>query len=141
MHLDIVALCDAAVETNGRFNIIGTIDYFWAATLPYTYPKCVLALRMRFEHFEAGKHRVDILLVDEDGKGIVAPTRFELNVIPVNEDIPILRHLVLELRSLRLEKYGHYAIHVAYDGAHQASVPFSVVSPRRVRPTPSEHSS
>ena len=114
-------------------DVIGTIDYFWAAKLPYVHPNCALAFRIRFDATEAGLHLLNILIVDDDGRSIAAPGSLEIAVDAIGgEEVPILRHVVLQMKSLRFEKYGSYAAHVVLRGHHLASLPFSVVSPRQV---------
>src|SRR5689334_21213644 len=73
MKVDLISLCDAAVEVNGRLHVLGTIDYFWAAALPYLHPKCALAIRLRWDGPESRKkHRIRIQLVDSDGYSIAS---------------------------------------------------------------------
>jgi hypothetical protein len=133
MRIDLVTLCDAALEVNGRLHVLGSIDYFWAATLPYIHPKCALAIRLRWDGFERiKKHRVRIQIVDADGGSIA--TEFNVKCsppVPQNEDVPAVRHIILDLQSIRFENYGPYAIRIEVDGAELVSLPFSIVPLRQ----------
>jgi hypothetical protein len=129
MKIDLLALCDAAVEANRRLHVLGTIDYFWASSLPYVHPQCALAVRLRFdvEDFQR-KRRLNIQVIDADGNSIA--TEFEKKLcpsFPKDDDVPPVRHLILDLESLRFESYGPYAIRIELDGQEIASLPFSVV--------------
>lgn len=129
MKIDLVTLCDAAVEVNGRLHVLGSIDYFWAAEVPYTHKQCALALRIRWEGFErALKHRLRIQVVDADGTSIASD--FSRKFVPPalqHDDIPTVRHVIVELDAIRFETFGPYAVRVEVDGEELAALPFSVV--------------
>jgi hypothetical protein len=124
-----MTLCDAAVEVNGRLHVLGTIDYFWAATLPYLHSKCALAVRLRWDGSESRKkHRVRIQIVDADGYSIASEFDRKLPApVTPHEDIPLVRHLILDLTSLRFASYGPYAVRLEVEGEELANLPFSVV--------------
>jgi hypothetical protein len=134
MRIDLVTLCDAAVEVNGKLNILGTIDYFWTASLPYVHTKCALAVRLRWEgHEPVRKHRLAIQVVDSDGHSIA--TEFTRRFAPPSapdDDVPQVRHLIVDLESLPFAAYGPYAVRVEIDGEELASLPFSVVPMNRL---------
>jgi hypothetical protein len=129
MKIDLVTLCDAAVEVNGRLHVLGSIDYFWASQLPYLHPQCALAARFRWEgHERTRKHRVRVQIVDSDGNSIA--TEFTGKFLPPepgHDDIPAVRHLIMQLESLKFEEYGPYAVRIVVDGEELASLPFSIV--------------
>jgi hypothetical protein len=135
MRIDLIALCDAAVEVNGRLHVLGTIDYFWTDCLPYVHPQCALAVRLRFDPEDyQRKRRLNVQLIDADGRSIA--TEFEKKLVPSypkDDDIPGVRHLVLDLESLSFESYGPYAVRIEVDGQELASLPFSVVPAARIR--------
>jgi hypothetical protein len=135
MRIDLIALCDAAVEVNGRLHVLGTIDYFWANSLPYLHPQCALAVRLRMEveDFQR-KRRLSVQIIDADGGSIA--TEFEKKLspsLPKDDDIPTVRHLILDLESLSFESYGPYAVRLELDGQEIASLPFSVVPAPQTR--------
>ena len=135
MRIDLVTLCDAALEVNGRLHVLGSIDYFWAAALPYVHPKCALAIRLRWEGYEQlKKHRIRIQIVDADGASIASEFNRKCSAPELqNEDVPVVRHIILDLESVRFENYGPYAIRVEADGKELVSLPFSIVPLRRLR--------
>lgn len=129
MRIDLVTLCDAAVEVNGRLHVLGTIDYFWAASLPYVHSRCALAVRFRWEgHEPVRKHRLIIQVVDSDGHSIATELTRKFAPPPSpNDDVPQVRHLIVNLESLPFANFGPYAVRVEIDGEELASLPFSVV--------------
>jgi len=138
MKIDLVALCDAAVEVNGRLNVLGTIDYFWATSVPYLYPKCCLALRLRWEgHERARKHKLRITIVDADGLAIAS--EFSRKIAPIhpdNDDLPAVRHVIVQFEDLSFESFGPYAARVEVDGEELACLPFSIVAAGNLRREP-----
>ncbi len=129
MRIDLATLCDAAVEANGRLHVLGTIDYFWAASVPYVHNKCTLALRIRWDgHERLKKHKIRIQVVDADGYLIASEfnRKFVAPVVP-HDDVPSVRHVIVDLDSLRFENYGPYAVRVEVDGEELAALPFSIV--------------
>ena len=135
MRIDVVSLCDAAVEVNGRLNVLGTIDYFWAGSTPYIHPKCTLAARLRWDgHERTRKLKLRVQVVDSDGYPI--STEFVRKFpapAPNHDDIPVVRHLIIDLENLRFANYGPYAVRVEVDGEESANLPFSIVplTPKR----------
>jgi len=129
MRIDLVSLCDAAVEVSGRLHVLGTIDYFWAASVPYVHNKCTLALRLRWDgHERLKKHKIRIQVLDADGYLIATEfTRKFLAPAVSNDDVPSVRHLILEMDRLRFESYGPYAVRAEVDGEELATLPFSIV--------------
>jgi hypothetical protein len=129
MRIDLVTLCDAAVEVNGRLNVLGSIDYFWTDSLPYTHPKCALAARFRWDGHEAHrKHKVRVQIVDADGCAVSSEFSSKFPTpTPPNDDVPAVRHMIVDLEAVRFESYGPYAIRIEVDGEELASLPFSIV--------------
>jgi hypothetical protein len=129
MRIDLVTLCDAAVEVNGRLHVLGSIDYFWAAEVPYIHKQCALAIRLRWEGFERGpKHRLHIQVLDADGGPVATEfsRKFVAPSVP-HDDVPCVRHVILDLDSLQFDSFGPYAVRVQVDGEDLATLPFSVV--------------
>jgi Family of unknown function (DUF6941) len=135
MKIDLATLCDAAVEVNGRLNVLGTIDYFWAASVPYIYPKCCLALRLRWDGYErAKKHKVRVTVVDADGLAIASEfSRKILAPATASDDVPAIRHILVQFEDLSFENFGPYAVRVEVDGEELACIPFSIVAAGNLR--------
>ena len=129
-----MTLCDAALEVNGRLHVLGSIDYFWANALPYLHPRCVLAARLRWDgHERPKKHKLRVQIIDADAEplGNEFTCKFPMPM-PEADDIPAVRHVIVDLQSLQFPSYGPYAARIEVDGAELASLPFSVVSPSRL---------
>ena len=71
MYIEVMSLCDAATEAQGKLNILGTFDTIFSQKLPAVCSHCAVALRVRFSRIEKGEHKIKLNLVDEDGKPIL----------------------------------------------------------------------
>jgi hypothetical protein len=126
MDIQIAALCDAATDSHGKLNILGTFDTINAAQLPAVHPQCSIALRLVFSKMEEGRKDLRLNFVDEDGK-LVMPSID----IPVDIQVPedtsfISRNFIINIQQLRFELAGLYGIDVALAGNHVGSIPLLV---------------
>ena len=123
MNIEVIALCDAATEAQGKLNMLGTFDTIIAQKLPVVYYHCAIALRVRFNQIEKGEHKIKLNLVDEDGKLILPclETGAKVN-FPADIDSGVM-NMVFHIQGLKLEKFGKYSFDLAVDGRHEACLP------------------
>ena len=126
MQVEILALCDAANDYQGRLCMLGAFDIIQARTFPASHPHCAIALRLRFTLIENGKHAVRLHFVNEDGQLILPPLEAQLEIACSEEIGSASTNLILGVQSLPLEKPGDYAINLAVDGRQVASIPLFV---------------
>ena len=117
MEIQIAALCDAATDSAGKLNILGTFDTINAAQMPAIHPQCSIALRIIFQKIEEGAHKLKLNFVDEDGK-LVMPSID----IPVEASVPDDAMFV----SRKFANPGVYSIDIAIDGRQEGNVPLLV---------------
>ncbi len=127
MRVEIFALCDAATDSHGKLNLLGTFDTLVADSFPSRHPQCAVAVRLRFRRIEEGPHRVRLQIVDEDGRAVVPPLDGQLDVRCRPEVDSVSANLVLNLQALPLERPGRYSIDLAVDGREEASLPLYVI--------------
>jgi hypothetical protein len=126
MDIQIAALCDAATDSHGKLNILGTFDTINAAQLPAVHAQCSIALRLVFSKMEEGHKDLKLNFVDEDGK-LVMPSID----IPVEVQVPedtsfISRNFIINIQQMRFERAGLYGIDIALVGHHVGSIPLLV---------------
>ncbi|MBU4198808.1 MAG: hypothetical protein KKG09_04150 [Verrucomicrobia bacterium] len=126
MDVEIFTLCDAATETAGKLNILGTFDRIITRQLPTIHPHCAIALRVRFDRIEEGEHRVKINLVDDDGQSVFPGLDGNISVKMPPEGMSVCANLILNLNGLKFPKPGQYAIDLAIDGRQEKSLPVFV---------------
>lgn len=130
MDIQIASLCDFAADYNGKLVISGTFDTLASRALPVVHPMCALALRFCFTPEDAGRHKLSINLIDEDGEpldpqNMPIESDFEVG-LPAN--VPFLtRNLILNLQGLRFAKSGIYSMDIACDGKVLSRLPLRIV--------------
>ena len=126
MKIEIITLCEAAMVSHDKLNIIGAFESVYTPAVPVTQRACTLALRMRFERIEEGDHKLRIHVIDADGHAVIPAINGEIIVRFGEEDKSCLANLFFSLGELRFANYGYYSIEFAINGRHEASLPLEV---------------
>jgi hypothetical protein len=130
MDIQIATLCDFAADYNGKLVISGTFDTLAARAVPVVHPSCALAMRFCFTPEDAGRHKLSINIINEDGDSLDPnnmPIEPEFEVqLPKN--VPFLtRNIVMNLQGLRFQDAGIYSIDIGCDGEVLVRLPLRVV--------------
>lgn len=133
MKVEVFILCDAATDARGKLNILGTFDQIYAAKIPVVHPACAIALRMRFDKMEEGSHKVNLQLVDPDGRPVFQPMAGEVHPRMAPEIDSVAVNLILNFQHVKFEAFADYQINLAIDDETIASLPL------RVRELPQQH--
>ena len=126
MDVQIAALCDAATDYGGKMNLLGTFDTIVTHQLPAVHPQCSIALRLVFSRIEEGPHKLRVNFVDEDGRSIMPSIDLPVEVNFAGDGSFLSRNFVVNIQHLKFAKAGQYAIDIALDGRHEASIPLQV---------------
>lgn len=130
MDIQIASLCDFAADYNGKLVISGTFDTLAARALPVVHPMCSLALRFCFTQEDAGRHKLSINIINEDGesldpKNMPIEPEFDVQLPP---NVPFLtRNLIMNLQGLQFPRAGIYSIDIGCDGELQMRLPLRIV--------------
>ena len=133
MKIEVFALCDAATDNRGKLNILGTFDQIYSANMPVVHPACAIALRIRFDKMEEGAHKVNIQLVDPDGRPVFQPMEGEVRPRMADDVGSVAVNLILNFQHVKFEAFADYQINLAIDDDSVASLPL------RVREMPQQH--
>jgi hypothetical protein len=130
MDIQIATLCDFAADYNGKLVISGTFDTLAARAVPVVHPSCALAMRFCFTPEDAGRHKLSINIINEDGEPLDPnnmPIEPEFEVaLPKN--VPFLtRNIVMNLQGLRFPESGIYSIDIGCDGEILVRLPLRIV--------------
>jgi hypothetical protein len=126
MDIQIAALCDAASDYGGKLCVLGAFDSLVTPQFPALHPQCAIALRIVFEKTEEGPHKLRIVLVDDDGRAVMPSIELPVNVA-LPADAPFVsQNIIVSIQHLKFDRAGTYAIDVAVDGRHAASIPLMV---------------
>ena len=130
MDIQIATLCDFASDYNGKLVISGTFDTLAARAVPVVHPSCALALRFCFTQEDAGRHKLSINIINEDGealdpKNMPIEPEFE---VKLPQNVPFLtRNMVMNLQGLKFPDVGIYSIDIGCDGELLVRLPLRVV--------------
>jgi hypothetical protein len=129
MNTDFAFICDFA-EAGAKLNALGIgFDTIFTAQLPARHPHFSLVLQLRSSVAEAGQKRINVNLVDADGKDVIPPVQGQFN-LPRAEGRPYATgRFVMEFNGVEFRSYGSYTVTVAVEGLEVASIPFRI-SPR-----------
>ena len=128
MNIEAFLLCDCATQDRqGKLNVLGAFDNIFIAQVPYIHPACTVAGRIRFSKIEEGDHKIQINIIDEDGKEI-GPKKLEghLSVRLGNDVGSGAFNFILNFQRIKFENFGQYRIDLAIDGRQEGSLPFYV---------------
>lgn len=129
MKTDFAFICDYA-EAAGKVNALGIgFDTIHAAQMPARHPHFSLVLQLRASVAEAGQKRIQVNLVDEDGKDVLPAVHGQFNLPRAEGRSYTLGRFVMEFNSVEFKSYGAYTVSVAVEGLEVASIPFRVVAP------------
>ena len=126
MKIEVFALCDAATENHGKLNLLGTFDQIYAVKLPVVHPACAIALRIRFDKMEEGKHAVQLQLVNPDGIPVFQSMEGEVNPRMGADIGSIAVNLILNFQHVKFDTFADYQINLRIDEVAMASLPLRV---------------
>jgi hypothetical protein len=129
MNTDFAFICDYA-EAAGKVNALGIgFDTIHAAQVPVRHPHFSLVLQLRTSVAEAGQKRIQVNLVDEDGKDVIPTVQGQFNLPRTEGRSYSIGRFVMEFNSVEFKSYGSYSVTVAVEGLEVASIPFRVAAP------------
>ena len=126
MNIEAFLLCDCATDSQGKLNVLGAFDTIGALEMPFVYPACAIAARIRFEKDEQGRHDVRITVIDEDGEKIIPPLDGKLQLQIPDGVYTAVSNLIVNIHGLKFTDFGQYSIDIAIDSKHIASLPLYV---------------
>jgi hypothetical protein len=133
MKIEVFALCDAATDSRGKLNILGTFDQIYAASMPVNHPACAIALRIRFDKMEEGVHKVNLQLVNPDGFPVFQPMEGEVHPRMAEDVDSVAVNLILNFQHVKFAEFADYQFTLAIDDVAIATLPL------RVREMPRQH--
>jgi hypothetical protein len=140
VDLLVASLCDFSADYGGKLMVVGAFDTLVTRDLPAVHPQCAIALRFIFRKEDEGLLDLKITFVDEDGHPILPPLETTAEIEVPDEVFFLTRNFVLNMQHLRFDAAGLYAVDIAANGRHIASIPLQIRlaaypgEPGRVRP-------
>lgn len=127
MKCELLTLCDASSDYNGKLCILGTFDTIFAAQTPTVVPSCSIASRLRFEKGEEGDHSLKLTLAFRDGDPVMPPIEAKM-VVRVPQGAPSAAfNFAVNLQTVQFKDFGDYEIQLHVGGRKVATIPFLVL--------------
>jgi hypothetical protein len=126
MHVQVAVLCDAATDENSKLNLLGAFDSIYVRALPAVHPQCSVALRVTFFSPDEGNHNLKLSFVDADGRCIMPPLSFAIEVTLPGDAHFGTRNFIFNMQQLKFDQPGLYSLDVTLDDQSLASIPLLV---------------
>ena len=128
MKIEVFALCDAATESHGKLNVLGTFDQLVAARLPVIHPACAVALRIRFDVHEAIEYHIRLRMVDPDGQPFMKEMEASVRPRFGEDSCSTAINLILNMQRIKFDYFADYALLLEVNEVEEASLPLRVVA-------------
>ncbi len=136
MNTDFAFICDAA-EAGAKINALGIgFDTIYAAQVPVRHPHFSLVLQLRASVAEAGQKRIEVSLLDEDGKNLISPVQGQFNLPRTEGRTYTIGRFVMEFNNVEFKAYGLFTVAVTVESMEIASIPFRVMATPKTQPQP-----
>jgi len=133
MKVELLAICDAATDCQGRLSILGLFEGIAAPKTPVLRDRCSIVTRMRFSDEEVGSHQLAIRFRNSKGIQMIPEmkAKFAVKIPPNRKSIAV--NLVLNLNQLKVPEFGEHDIALFLDDVFHSSIPLTVARSVRNR--------
>ncbi len=126
MNIQVVVLCDAATDDNGKLNLLGAFDTIYAPQIPAIHPQCSVALRVTFMPGDEGTRKLSLHFINADGRPIMQAIELPVPVTLPDDAHFLTRNFIINIQQLKFEEPGLYSVDVRLDDQTHASIPLLV---------------
>jgi hypothetical protein len=129
VNTDFAFICDYA-EAGTKLNALGIgFDTLYARHVPVKHNHFSFVMQIRSTIVETGAKRLEVHIIDEDGKDILPPIMGSFNVQMKENTTQAVGRIVVEFGNMEFKQYGTYSVRAAVEGIEMASIDFRVVEP------------
>ncbi|UCG86980.1 MAG: hypothetical protein JSW71_00055 [Gemmatimonadota bacterium] len=126
MKIDFAVVCDyALIDRYGKLSVLGIFHHIWVSQFPTVHPRLHLVLRLRGARTEIGEHKVQIKLIDADGREIITGDGEVSFSEPPAGVLEVEAGAVLVF-DVPFENAGKYQFEIEVDAAVRTAVPITV---------------
>lgn len=126
MKTEIFTLCEYAAEHGGKLNIVGVFDSLFVKQEPAVLNHCTVALKLRYEKKDEGKHSVKIAINDAEGKTLLVLAEQTIEVQVPAQAPTASANLVVDMSQITIAKIGIYSVSLHVDGRELKAIPLYV---------------
>jgi hypothetical protein len=130
---DFAFVCDYA-EVTGKINALGIgFDTIHASKIPCKHPHFFLVIQLRANVTEAGEKKLEVRLIDEDGKDIIPTLRGKFIVPKPVAGTESIGRIAIGFKDVEFPRYGSYSLHAVIEGLEMVRVPLRVSPPLQTK--------
>ena len=132
MKVDYQFICDYA-EASGKVNALGIgFDAIYAPQLPFKHRHFCLVVQLRASIVEAGPKKIEVHLIDQDGKDVIPVLRGQAVIPKVEGRTESVSRIVMEFGNVEFKNYGPHSVRMTVEGVQMVDVPFTVSEPPKL---------
>jgi len=133
MNIDFAFVCDYA-EVTRKINALGIgFDTIFAPNVPAKHSSFFLVLQLRANVVEAGEKKLEVHLIDEDGKDIIPTLRGKFNIPKPAAGTESVGRIAMQFSNVEFPRYGLYSLHAVVEGHEMVRVPLRVAPPPQTK--------
>jgi len=110
LRIEVFAVCDSAVEQDGRLSLAGTYEVVNSPAFPIVIPQITVALRLRFWPGERTRHLVRLSLTSPDGLRVGGGLEGEVTLSAGDPERSGAYNLIVHARDIPIEEPGEYTM-------------------------------
>ncbi len=134
VKVDFAFICDYA-DAIGKLNALSIgFDTIYAPKVPFRHPTFSFVMQLRASVVEVGTKRLQIHVIDEDGKGIIPVLSKDIQVSRPPTGKESVARVALHFGNVQFPRHGSYSIRAVLDGSEIAAVPLNVSLPPKPSP-------
>lgn len=126
LRIEIFAVCDSAVEQDGRLSLLGTYEVVNSPAFPFVIPQMTVALRLRFWPGEPNRHLVRLALTSPDGLRVRGGLEGEVTLSPGDTERSGAYNLIVHARDIPIEESGEYTMDFYLNDRLEGRLPICV---------------
>jgi len=126
MKVLVAVVAEHAWVENGCLSLARAFDSIGSDKFPHVLPRMSVALRVLISRAEAGEHKLNISLVDSDGKKLMN-SDININFQPPEGSVPEASFsFALNGQNVTFPTAGDYVVNILIDGRIEAGIPIYV---------------
>jgi hypothetical protein len=129
LSVEFAFICDYA-EATGKINAMGIgFDTIFAPSVPTIHPFFFLVFKLQANIVETGEKKIQISLIDEDGKNVIPIISTKFVIPRPKEGTESKAQIALQFGNVTFPNYGGYSIHGVIEGLDLISIPIRISPP------------
>ncbi len=121
MNIEILTLADNVQQYDGKLVIVGTFNDITAPKIPHVVPEMVVACKVEFQKDEAGKHILELSIVNDQTKeSVIAPIKAETPSLDIQGDFLYL-NFVTNINNALFKNAGLYDVVMKVDDVEKVT--------------------